>query len=87
MKKELQAIHADTQSEMDEGVYEFNCQRPHQARHGDTLCELDKKSTIPYTDSLVDYGCKDMPTRIINQRGGLKWHGMNCFLAEALRGS
>lgn len=86
MKKELQAIHADTQSEMDEWVYEFNCQRPHQALNGDTPGEHYKKSTIPYTGSLVDYDYKDMPTRKIDKHGDLKWHSMDYFLSEALRG-
>lgn len=86
MKSELQAERADTQTEMDEWVHEFNTIRPHQALNGDTPTQHYRKSPRVYTNSLVDYDYGNMPTRKIDKHGDLKWHSMDYFLSEALRG-
>ena len=86
MKSELQAERADTQTEMDEWVHEFNTIRPHQALNGDTPAQHYRKSPRVYTNSLVDYDYGNMPTRKIDKHGDLKWHSMDYFLSEALRG-
>ena len=84
MKSELQAERADTQTEMDEWVHEFNTIRPHQALNGDTPAQHYRKSPRVYTNSLVDYDYGNMPTRKIDKHGDLKWHSMDYFLSEAL---
>lgn len=86
MKKELQAERADTQEEMDEWVDEFNKQRPHQALNGDTPSQHYRRSTRKYTGSLMEFDYKEMTTRKIDKHGDLKWHSMDYFLSEALRG-
>ena len=86
MKKELQAERADTQSEMDEWVDTFNHKRPHQALNGDTPAMHYHKSPLKYTGSLIEFDYKEMTTRIIDKHGDLKWHSMDYFLSEALRG-
>lgn len=86
MKKELQVERADTQSEIDEWVDEFNNVRPHQALDGDTPAQHYKKSSRVFTGSLVEFDYKSLQTRVIDKHGDLKWHGMDYFLSEALRG-
>ena len=86
MKKELQVERADTQSEIDEWVDEFNNVRPHQALKGDTPAMHYRKSPRPYTGSLIDFDYGKLPTRKIDKHGDLKWHSMDYFLSEALRG-
>ena len=44
------------------------------------------KSRLKYTGSLIEFDYKGMTTRIIDKHGDLKWHGMDYFLSEALRG-
>lgn len=86
MKRGLQAERADTQSEMDEWVDEFNTIRPHQAQNGDTPAQHYRKSPRIYTSSLVDYDYGKMPIRKTDEHGDLEWHSMDYFLSEALRG-
>lgn len=86
MKKELQAQKVDTQSEIDEWVRIFNFERPHQALQGDTPAEHYHKSSRKYKGSLVEIDYGKMATRIIDSHGDLKWHGVDYFLSEALRG-
>lgn len=86
MKRELQAQKVDTQSEIDEWVKIFNFEGPHQALQGDTLAEHYHKSSRKYKGSLVEIDYGKMPTRIIGSHGDLKWHGVDYFLSEALRG-
>ena len=64
----------------------FNFERPHQALQGDTPAEHYHKSSRKYKGSLVEIDYGKMPTRIIDSHGDLKWHGVDYFLSEALRG-
>lgn len=86
MKRELQAERADTQAEMDEWVGDFNNLRPHQALNGETPSKLYRRSFREYTGSLVEFDYKGLETRKIDKHGDLKWHSMDYFLSEALRG-
>ena len=84
MKSELQAQKADQQSEIGEKSKDFNFGRPHLAPQGDTPAEHHRQSSRKYKGIEIDYG--RMPTRLIDSQGDLKWHGVDCFLSEALRG-
>lgn len=86
MKRELQAERTDTQAEMDEWVGDFNNLRPHQALNGKTPSKLYRRSFREYTGSLVEFDYKGLETRKIDKHGDLKWHSMDYFLSEALRG-
>ena len=71
---------------MDEWVDTFNHKRPHQALNGDTPAMHYHKSPLKYTGSLIEFDCKEVTMRIIDKHGDLKWHSMDYFLSEALRG-
>ncbi len=71
---------------MDEWADKFNTIRPHQAQNGDTSAQHYRKRPRIYTSSLVDYDYGKMPTRRTDKHGDLKWHSMDYFLSEALRG-
>lgn len=86
MKRELQSERADTQEEMDEWAEDFNRCRPHQALNGDTPAQHYRKSPRAYTGSIPEFDYRDWPVRRIDRHGDLKWHGMDYFLSEALRG-
>lgn len=86
MKRELQAEHVDTQTEIDEWVHSFNYERPHQALGGDTPCMYYRKSKRRYEGSLIEFDYKQMQVRHIDKHGEVKWHSMDYFISEALRG-
>lgn len=86
MKRELQAEHADTQSEMDEWVHDFNNVRPHQALNGDTPSQHYCKSRRAYLGDNIEFDYGNLPVRVIDSHGDLVWHALDYFLSESLCG-
>ncbi len=85
MKRELEEMRVDEQSEIDEWVKIFNNERPHAALGGETPREHYRKSKRRYTGER-EYEYEGMEVRVIDRHGDIRLRGMDYFVSEAIRG-